>query len=451
MPSSPHSAIPPTPLIVASNLDETAQSHVDILSAASRGQASRDTQQLQHATTGTPTSAATEAQVEREYVSKVGILASSIPFYHNQYMRQREKNLQHGGSQAEGQDDDGEPLEPHEQAQITKLSLDESPREQSLEEQEATAKRLKPHSRSTVQLQNITAHAPELNTTGSHHMSPRRKKDTKWQFGIRSRNQPLEAMMTIYKALTAMGAEWAVPPPGSPKQRNPGPYPVNVAGATYIPSATARLSDSPEKDRGQTDPSQLDAPPTGHQNNAGSFPDDSEDDENIDPNHLPPGYLPKDPWVINVRWRKDGMYPPGALHPSSAHSSRIDLHSPTDEVTKRRSSLMGGSALSSATGSTVSVGASLDKIQLSTAMNSAPPPDAACYVYMDVQLYTIEPDTYLVDFKCSGYETMIEMAVSESEKKLVGSGYRVIDKDVTSPQPYLDLTNKLVIHLARGG
>jgi len=59
--------------------------------------------------------------------------------------------------------------------------------------------------------------------------------------------------------------------------------------------------------------------------------------------------------------------------------------------------------------------------------------------------------TFLVDFKCAGYESIVEKAVSDAEKILIGSGIRVKDKDVTSPQPFLDLTNKLVIHLAGGG
>ncbi len=78
-------------------------------------------------------------------------------------------------------------------------------------------------------------------------------------------------------------------------------------------------------------------------------------------------------------------------------------------------------------------------------------------MYMDVQLYTLEATndkgqgTFLVDFKCAGYESAVERVVNETEKILVGSGVRVKDKDVTSPQPFLDLTNKLVIHLAGGG
>ena len=136
------------------------------------------------------------------------------------------------------------------------------------------------------------------------------------------------------------------------------------------------------------------------------------------------------------------MYPPGTIHPSSAHSSHIDLN----KIDGRRHSMMG--SVSSAATSTASIGTG------SAGPNLA---DSTCYVYMDVQLYTIEPGTekqtgtYLVDFKCAGYESIVDSAVSETGKTLVGSGYRVADKDVTSPQPFLDLTNKLVIHLAGGG
>ncbi len=139
---------------------------------------------------------------------------------------------------------------------------------------------------------------------------------------------------------------------------------------------------------------------------------------------------------MHVRWRKDGMFPPGAIHPNSTHSSHIDLTN--DDDARRRSSVIG--SLSSVGGSATSVAGGALAIT-----------DNACYVYMDVQLYTLEADCYLVDFKCAGYETIIEAVINDSEKKLVGSGIRVADKDVTSPQPFLDLTNKLVIHLARGG
>ena len=73
-----------------------------------------------------------------------------------------------------------------------------------------------------------------------------------------------------------------------------------------------------------------------------------------------------------------------------------------------------------------------------------PVADDAVYIYMDVQLYQLEHDFYLVDFKCAGYEAMITNVVGD----LVGSGYRVVEKDVTSPFPFLDAASKLIVQLA---
>ena len=88
----------------------------------------------------------------------------------------------------------------------------------------------------------------------------------------------------------------------------------------------------------------------------------------------------------------------------------------------------------------------------------------ACFIYMDIQLYTLEPasdkvngGTYLVDFKCAGYEPLLERILpakegaGEGERISEGCGYRLGDKDVTSPQPFLDMVNRLVIYLAKGG
>jgi hypothetical protein len=101
-----------------------------------------------------PDSASPDAPQDN-YVSKIGILASSMPYYHNQYMElqkkqkeaQREKRTLHS---------QGEPLEPHETEYFAKLSLDSETREQSPKEQAPTKQCLKPHSRSTLQLQYIT-------------------------------------------------------------------------------------------------------------------------------------------------------------------------------------------------------------------------------------------------------------------------------------------------------
>ena len=421
--------MPATPQSLTSPVAEAAHAHDERLPSFS------NPQQAQASRLGEP------VEVEPEYISKIGILASSMPYYHNQYMAKRKAEQQRAITEPEE-------MEPHELEYFSKLSTDTNPQEQSKEDQAATARRLKPHSRSTVQLQNITSQQPE----GLTQITAKKSKVPRWQFGIRSRNLPFEAMLCIYKALSAQKAQWQVSaPPGNEPRKPPGPYPVRVAGATHLTSTNRHNSDkhahSPEQHH-QLDDS------TPNYGSDGAIENDNPDssgtstltrqdsDEGIDPNVIPEGYIPKDPWCIHVRWRKDGMYPPGTVHPGSAHSSRVDLTN--DDQARRRSSIIG--SLSSATGSTSSVAATT----ITTGLQPLAMADSACYVYMDVQLYTLEAETYLVDFKCAGYEPIIEVAVSETEKKLVGSGFRVLDKDVTSPQPFLDLTNKLVIHLASG-
>ena len=379
------------------------------------------------------------------YVSKIGILASSIPYYHNQYMEHKKKLEREWHARLATSH--GEDMTTDEAAYFSKLTVDPNKsREQSSEEQAATANRLKPHSRSTLQLQYITSQAREKPEELTR--VPSKKNKTRWQFGIRSRNLPHEAMHCVYKALTAQKANWEVPRPSSETPGSaPSTYPVHVAGATHL-NRTLSRGDSQETEQQEND--------DDHYNFDG--PDDEKatvissstnttvggNDDEVDPAVIPEGYIPKDPWCIKVRWRKDGMYPPGNIHPGSANSSRLDL---SVEDARRRSSIIG--SLSSAAASTTSVGTGH--------LLGVDGPEGACYVYMDVQLYTLEAGsdkqngTFLVDFKCAGYESIVETAVSETDKILVGSGYRVASKDVTSPQPFLDLTNKLVVHLAGGG
>ncbi|KAI4160197.1 MAG: hypothetical protein LQ342_005909 [Letrouitia transgressa] len=435
------SHIPPTPHLIASPLAEATEAHVENLSEAHKVQRQQHPQQRDDVS-------AQESKLEGGYQSKVGILTSSLPFYHNQFMEARKKAQRMPGL--------GEPAEPPESAHSSKLSVDTDFRELSPEEQAANARRLKPHSRSTIQLQNITSKAPENSDLHSHG-SGKKKNPSKWQFGIRSRNQPLDAIHCIYKALKAQGAEWHVEPP-KPKDTHSGPFPVIVSGATHLPTTEAHLSESPEKDRHRhTDNDQHPKSTSHHYGSDGAGNsvaaqrphDEGYDSDDIDPDHRPPGYLPKDPWVIHVRWRKDGMNSNNATQPNSARSSHIDLN--VDDNSHRRSSVF-GSLNSSATGSAASMTNSglQASAAVSTNSNSTAQPDTSCYVYIDVQLYNMEQDTYLVDFKCAGYESVIQQAISDSEHILAGSGFRVLDKDVTSPQPFLDLTNKLVIQLARG-
>ena len=411
--------MPPTPQHLASPLAQAIHAQAETMSSAGNAQRGRSS-------FGLPSG---EQPDKDTYVSKIGILASSMPYYHDQFMEQVKADR----LKASGQRSEGEDLEPHEVAYFQNLALDTSPREQSSEEQAATARRLKPHSRSTLQLQYITSQAPQK--PEDLKQNPPRKQRTKWQFGIRSRNLPHEAIHCVYKALAAQHAQWEVAKPATtPPAHGPKNY-----SSDKLPRESVRSEAGKDEDLADDYLYGFNLDST---NGSQLININSKDDDDIDPNAIPENYIPKDPWCIHVRWRKDGMYPPSTIHPSSAHSSHIDLH----KQDGRRHSVMG--SMSSAATSTTSIGHS-----------SAGPSgtDNACYVYMDVQLYTIEPatdkqaGTYLVDFKCAGYESIVESAVGETAKGLVGSGYRVTDKDVTSPQPFLDLTNKLVIHLAGGG
>ena len=55
-------------------------------------------------------------------------------------------------------------------------------------------------------------------------------------------------------------------------------------------------------------------------------------------------------------------------------------------------------------------------------------------LHMDIQIYEMEQGVYLVDFKCSGYETP--------------QGILLEEKEVTSPFPFLDMAAKLIMQLA---
>lgn len=446
---------------------EAAQSNFDNFSASKYSRQLREAQLDSGSTlAGTlPTSSTQETLFnvppeeapEKPYVSKISILTTSLPMYHNQIMEMRQADQRRRFAEEQG-----EALEPEEMKKLSKMSLDVSSREQTSEEQAETARRLKPHSRSTIQLQAITANASK-DATGVVITTPKTKGNrTKWQFGIRSKSEPLDAIKCLYKALGSMGdCQWQVAELQQNKSRDGAPYPVNVAGATHLTAAESTLSESPEKDKHHifnghrapiNDPSESSGDDTvasesDHTEAPTSYDDDSdsENDDEVDTNHFPPGYIPKDPWCIHVRWEKKGMSAPSGINSNSAQSSRIDLNS--NDGSGRRGSVT-LSSLSSATGSVTSVSG--------TEHLSDHFENTACFVYLDLQIYSLELETYLVDFKCAGYESIIGEHKTVNKKgeeitEFIGSGYRVADKDVTSPQPFLDLANKLVIHLAKGG
>ncbi|KAL8689686.1 MAG: hypothetical protein Q9218_004698 [Villophora microphyllina] len=436
--------IPPTPHLLASPLAEAAEAHVESLTV------SKQDQQQSKQSAAEPKD--DETMAADGYRSKVGILTSSLPFYHNQIMEERKKHLARKAQNI----DEGEEMDPSEMKMFENHARSAGQPQLSAEQQASNARHLKPHSRSTTQLYQIIAKAPEQ--TGTSTSSNKKRVTYRWQYGIRSRNQPLDAMLCIYKALKAQGAEWQIPPPTENKDH--GPYDVNVAGATHLSSADSNLSESPEKGRIYSknhDSKHQDSQPKiqsaiGYGAASTTTQDRSSDD--VDPTTFPPNYLPDDPWVIHVRWLVKNLHPGGiSANSSSAHSSRADMSATTnvDEIQRRRASIIG--SMSSKAGSATSVTGSLASMNLSGAGSAAGGIEKrsdALYVYMDIQLYTMETDTYLVDFKCAGYQPVHYEVVEGGEMKILGVGGRVADKDVTSPQPFLDVANKLVIQLAKG-
>lgn len=55
-------------------------------------------------------------------------------------------------------------------------------------------------------------------------------------------------------------------------------------------------------------------------------------------------------------------------------------------------------------------------------------------MHLDIQIYEMEQGVYLVDFKCSGYET--------HDRRLLE------DKEVMGPFPFLDMAAMLIMQLA---
>ncbi|RDW82007.1 non-specific serine protein kinase-2 [Coleophoma cylindrospora] len=322
----------------------------------------------------------TRSQQSRPYVSKIGILPSSLPTYHRDFMEARKAGRSLDEQPSSLSATHAEDREPHPQTEAEKLE---------------TARRLNPHSRSQLKLDEASKRP-----AGMTPVPQKKTKPVKWQFGIRSRNQPLEAIGCIYRALQKLGAEWVTedsdweaPQDMADNERNDGSFVSNRNGSGASLHHAESLADT----------------------RAG---DSSIQFKRVDTNSST-YKLPQDPWVLRVRWRKDGMYPPGTIPPGSTHSSSIDLRRPS--VTSLSST--GGSVPSQEVSSPPKAAA-----------NHNPQPNNGVIMHLDIQLYEMEAGVYLVDFKCAGYETP--------------EGALLEEKDVTSPFPFLDLASKLIIQLA---
>ncbi|KAL2818412.1 carbon catabolite derepressing protein kinase Snf1 [Aspergillus cavernicola] len=312
-------------------------------------------------------------EIEQPRVSHVRILPTSLPYVHDQLMEQRKRELQRARQDLQeqaqaGLDDD----DPHRAAR-------------SPEEQEATARALKPHSRSIVDLDKLRLEPPE-NRGASHQ--PRRSR--RWQFGIRSRNQPYEAILYLYRAIAAQGGIWEM----------------------QFDDTEGTVMDSESKDR----PLQT------------KYPD-------LPSDH----YVPKDLWFIRARLLKEGVKAPGSS--SSMHSSRSDL-----EELRRRFNLSGTAIAedkSTATGeTTITSGASSASREHSISRISY-----GVWVFLDIQLYQLEENNYMVDFKCDGYQNVIR-AEGDAEWRPISKRFRNKEKEVSSPYPFLDVASDLVAQLA---
>ncbi|KAI1331772.1 Pkinase-domain-containing protein [Xylariaceae sp. FL0255] len=278
----------------------------------------------------------------RGYVSHVGVLPTSLPALHREYLER----------QSAGFD---EPLD------VPAPDVPLQPR--TAAEQQEAVRRLKPHLlKNAMRLDDSQARPQSLTPVAT-----KKPKPVRWQFGIRSRNAPFEALLCIYKALSKLGATWAVDEDYDAVHGDESEMNVKSRNGKPIEKVNPYKGIPPE----QIDLKKFD--PTKYYN------------------------LPADPWHIKCRWRKDDI---------------------------RRESVFGGHVSAEA--------ASEENTYVFTIMDKRQ--QDFVWMRMDIQIYEMEPNFYLVDFKCSGYER--------------ADGTMLEEKDVMSPFPFLDMAGKLIMQLA---
>ncbi|KAI1435234.1 protein kinase SNF1 [Xylaria sp. CBS 124048] len=198
-----------------------------------------------HADSTKSTSTVTSAS-PRGYVSHVGILPSSIPRLHREYLERHIADIDESLDEASVPD---VPLQPRTPA-----------------EQQEAARRLKPHSKNMLRLEESQGRPQQMTPVAA-----KKPKPVRWQFGIRSRNAPFEALLCIYKALAKLGATWLLDEDYSKEN-----------------------SEEPEAHKS-----------TSHPNRYEGIPLEEIDLESFDP--IEYYKLPADPWRIRCRWRKDDI------------------------------------------------------------------------------------------------------------------------------------------------
>lgn len=320
--------------------------------------------------------------------------------------------------------------------------------------------RLIPHSRSQINIDR--SNKPDSLTPLPGEK--KKAKATKWQFGIRSRNPPNEAMLAIYRALQAMGADWEVP-----TYRSPGDFGEGNEEARNAASISGSSDESDENISSEEGQARRDSSST-----SSSSPLGKRKRKRYGPWNDWGYKVPVDPHIINARFRKGGMLPPGSTHPTSANSSRVDLtdDSAAQSPERRRSSTRhsGGSGSDDSTNdparnspSTTSLAAdaptpaptSKPTSHSSSSGTLASVPgacgqfhpeavhtDDSAYVYLTIQLYALgnkDQEMYVVDFKCAGYERLVRQLVrTVGEHSNIDSVHDLNDPNISSPEPSAD-------------
>ncbi|KIW11485.1 hypothetical protein PV08_10785 [Exophiala spinifera] len=449
-----------------------------------------------------------QKEEEKPRISNVRVLNTSLPHVHEELLQIREK------AKARGDDPDTilhpsqDPDKGDAESPIPEEIKDEqgNPIYRSKEEQEATSRALKPHSRSVTALSSLRESKPRpegMTAIPSDEKDKRlptsRSKPRKWQFGIRSRNAPYEAMKCLYAALKAQGAEWEVNP--------------------WLKAQGEGGEGEDEQDKGPAPPVEL-GPGERHsvlQQKYSFLKDDY--------------YVPRDPWNIRARVLKKGMLMPGEAPSISAHSSAVSLPSEPQNQLKKHIEQLGyasedvakalGIKNGDVSGSSKSPHGSAQNTRPNTSVGDVaaqgqesftgpgqhavrtdsqstlnrkvPSENIAVWVFIDIQLYTLETGTYVVDFKCDGYQNVIWHDVRKDKDRIktsnsgsnvaspsnsrptsgfsenhrtgseqwdegapegywkpVSKRYRNVEKEISSPYPYLDVASDLVAQLWGG-
>jgi carbon catabolite-derepressing protein kinase len=446
------------------------------------------------------------SQAEAPRVSNVRVLNTSLPYIHADLLDRRREAREAGKDpdlalhlvQTTESQTISDPIPLIPEAKIDPKTKKWMVR--TKEEQDATARALKPHSRSVTKLDELRdkKDRPEGMTaahpSSSHGAS--KSKAKRWQFGIRSRNAPFEAMKCLYNALQAQGADWEIIP--------------------ALASDTDNNGDE-EKDSLPPPPPEL-ANGERYAILQSRFPHMSSD-----------YYITRDPWFIRARLLKKGMYGPGEAPILSAQNSAVNLAAEqhikkqveqtggylsedfSNGIWSGPNSQSGSSGPSRPTSSTggqatggqdafTGPGQQPDRTGSSSTMGvKEPNPDMGVWVFVDIQLYMLESNTYMVDFKCDGYQNVIFVegdtgrstvtnnssrvtspassrptsgigttkseetangvperedgdAATISERKgewlPISKRIRNKEKEITSPYPYLDVASELIAQLA---